>query len=60
MYMKPEGKGFLPPSIAGFHTRHTFSAAKAKQPQACQTCHMGFDHPQWECTSVRSTGSEVN
>ncbi len=30
------------------HTRHTFSVAEAKQPQACKTCHMGFDHPQWE------------
>lgn len=30
------------------HTRHTFSVAEARQPQACQTCHMGFDHPQWE------------
>lgn len=30
------------------HTRHTFSVEEARQPQACQTCHMGFDHPQWE------------
>ena len=33
------------------HTRHTFSVEEAKQPQACETCHMGFDHPQWEMYS---------
>ncbi len=30
------------------HTRHTFSTREANEPQACRTCHMGFDHPQWE------------
>ncbi len=30
------------------HTRHTFSTREASQPQACRTCHMGMDHPQWE------------
>ncbi len=30
------------------HTRHTFSTAEARRPEACSTCHMGFDHPQWE------------
>jgi len=30
------------------HTRHLFSAAEARRPEACGTCHMGFDHPQWE------------
>ncbi len=30
------------------HTRHTFSLDEARSPQACKTCHMGFDHPQWE------------
>ncbi len=30
------------------HTRHLFSKAEARQPEACKTCHMGFDHPQWE------------
>jgi hypothetical protein len=29
------------------HTRHTFSAKEARQPQACQTCHEGSDYPQW-------------
>ncbi|MBS1713788.1 MAG: cytochrome C [Armatimonadetes bacterium] len=38
------------------HTRHTFSVKEAKQPQACQTCHMGFDHPQWEMYSASKHG----
>ncbi len=38
------------------HTRHTFSVAEARQPQACQTCHMGFDHPQWEMYSSSKHG----
>ncbi|MFQ6132168.1 MAG: multiheme c-type cytochrome [Armatimonadota bacterium] len=39
------------------HTRHTFSAAEARKPQACQTCHMGFDHPQWEMYSTSKHGT---
>ena len=38
------------------HTRHTFSVAEAKSPQACETCHMGFDHPQWEMYSSSKHG----
>jgi hypothetical protein len=30
--------------------------AEAGQPQACQTCHMGFDHPQWEMFSGSKHG----
>ena len=33
------------------HTRHVFSAAEAREPVACGTCHMGPDHEQidmWE------------
>ncbi len=30
------------------HTRHTFSKQEARNPRACQQCHMGYDHPQWE------------
>jgi hypothetical protein len=39
------------------HTRHRFSAAEARKPQACQTCHMGFDHPQWEMYSTSKHGT---
>ncbi|GMV36499.1 MAG: hypothetical protein AMXMBFR61_10070 [Fimbriimonadales bacterium] len=38
------------------HTRHAFSLAEARQPQACQTCHMGFDHPHWEMYSSSKHG----
>ena len=38
------------------HTRHTFSVAEARSPEACQTCHMGFDHPQWEMYSGSKHG----
>lgn len=38
------------------HTRHAFSKAEARQPEACQTCHMGFDHPQWEMWSGSKHG----
>lgn len=43
-----EGHAFGVASCDACHTRHTFSVEEARQPQACQTCHMGFDHPQWE------------
>jgi hypothetical protein len=39
------------------HTRHTFSAAEARDPRACQTCHMGFGHAQWEMWSTSKHGT---
>lgn len=38
------------------HTRHSFKKSEAKDPRACQTCHMGFDHPQWEMWSSSKHG----
>jgi len=38
------------------HTRHSFSVAEAREPEACATCHMGFDHPQWEMYSTSKHG----
>lgn len=32
----------------GCHTRHTFSAAEARRPEACATCHNGVDHNEYE------------
>jgi len=46
--LKANGAGFGIASCDACHTRHTFSVKEAKQPQACQTCHMGFDHPHWK------------
>ncbi|MCA9544079.1 MAG: hypothetical protein KC613_06795 [Myxococcales bacterium] len=30
------------------HGGHRFSAAEAREPEACEACHMGPDHPQIE------------
>ena len=54
--LKENGSGFGLASCDACHTRHTFSTKEASQPQACQTCHMGFDHPQWEMYSGSKHG----
>jgi len=54
--LKKTGPGFGIASCDACHTRHTFSVEEARQPQACQTCHMGFDHPQWEMYSSSKHG----
>lgn len=50
------GSGYGNASCDACHTRHAFSKVEAQQPQACQTCHMGFDHPQWEMYSTSKHG----
>lgn len=43
--LNPDGsKG----SCNACHTRHSFSRAQARQPEACSKCHLGPDHPQKE------------
>jgi hypothetical protein len=54
--IKRKGAGFGVASCDACHTRHVFSVKEARQPQACQTCHMGFDHPQWEMYSASKHG----
>jgi predicted CXXCH cytochrome family protein len=54
--LKAEESGFGLASCDACHTRHLFSIDEARQPQACQTCHMGFDHPQWEMYSASKHG----
>ncbi|HBZ01693.1 MAG TPA: cytochrome C [candidate division Zixibacteria bacterium] len=54
--LKSEGQRFGVASCDACHTRHTFSVEEARQPQACETCHMGFDHPQWEMYSGSKHG----
>ncbi len=54
--LKNQGSIFGHASCDACHTRHTFSVDEARQPQACQTCHMGFDHPQWEMWSTSKHG----
>jgi hydroxylamine dehydrogenase len=54
--LKKTGAGFGVASCDACHTRHVFSVQEARQPQTCQTCHMGFDHPQWEMYSGSKHG----
>jgi formate-dependent nitrite reductase cytochrome c552 subunit len=35
-------------SCAACHSRHSFDAALARQPENCGKCHLGPDHPQKE------------
>ncbi len=43
--LNPDGsKG----SCNACHTRHSFSVAQARKPEACSKCHLGPDHPQKE------------
>jgi hypothetical protein len=39
------------------HTRHSFAKKEARDPRACQQCHMGYDHPQWEMWSSAKHGT---
>ncbi|MCQ4574044.1 MAG: hydroxylamine oxidoreductase [Candidatus Brocadiales bacterium] len=39
------------------HTRHSFSAAEGRRPEACMSCHMGPDHPDWETYSHSKMGT---
>lgn len=54
--LKGQGSGFGLASCDACHTRHLFSVEEARQPQACQTCHMGFDHPHYEMYSSSKHG----
>ena len=54
--LKEGGSMFGHGSCDSCHTRHLFSAEEARQPEACRTCHMGFDHPQWEMYSSSKHG----
>jgi hypothetical protein len=54
--LKKSGIAFGYASCDSCHTRHAFSLQEARQPQACQTCHTGFDHPQWEMYSGSKHG----
>jgi hydroxylamine dehydrogenase len=54
--LKKGGQLFGNAACDSCHTRHSFSVREARQPQACETCHMGFDHPQWEMYSGSKHG----
>ncbi len=39
------------------HTRHRFSLAEARKPEACDQCHLGPDHPQIEIYNESKHGT---
>jgi hydroxylamine dehydrogenase len=39
------------------HTRHSFDLKEARKPEACYTCHMGPDHPNYEAYMSSKHGS---
>jgi hypothetical protein len=39
------------------HTRHAFDLTEARKPEACHTCHMGPDHPNYESYMSSKHGS---
>ncbi len=44
-------------SCTSCHTRHKFSRAEARKPEACRKCHVGPDHPQIEIYNESSHGA---
>ena len=42
------------------HTRHEFSAAEARRPEACSTCHNGVDHNEYEAFTLSKHGVIYN
>jgi hypothetical protein len=38
------------------HTRHTFSVAEARRPEACKACHGDGDHMQWNAWAASKHG----
>ena len=53
---KASGRDYGAGSCDSCHTRHTFSVKEAREPQACKSCHMGFDHAQWEMYDASKHG----
>ena len=54
-------------SCSTCHSRHQFSLAQARRPDACTNCHMGPDHPQKEVyeeskhgTAYATHGDDMN
>ncbi len=54
-------------SCTSCHSRHRFSVSEARRPEACDSCHLGPDHPQIEIyeeskhgTIYKAFGDEFN
>ena len=43
-------------SCSACHSRHDFSARRARQPESCAKCHLGPDHPQKEIYEASKHG----
>jgi len=54
--LQDQGHDYGVASCDSCHTRHAFSVEEARQPEACATCHMGFDHAQWEMWTTSKHG----
>ncbi len=55
--MNPDGSRG---SCSSCHTRHKFSVAEARKPEACGQCHLGPDHPQIEIYEESKHGAIYN
>jgi len=44
-------------SCSSCHTRHSFSVMEARKPEACDSCHLGPDHPQIEIYNESKHGT---
>ncbi len=47
-------------SCTACHSRHSFSKAQARSPEACGKCHLGPDHPQIEIYTESKHGVIYN
>lgn len=61
----PAGVGTLYPdgsvgNCTVCHTRHQFSIAEARKPEACASCHLGPDHPNIEIYEESKHGQIYN
>jgi len=54
--MREAGISYGLASCDSCHTRHTFAKIEAQQPEACATCHIGYDQAQWEMYSTSKHG----
>ncbi|MEP6390766.1 MAG: multiheme c-type cytochrome [Halioglobus sp.] len=47
-------------SCTACHSRHTFSIAESRKPEACASCHLGPDHPNIEIYNNSKHGHIYN
>jgi hydroxylamine dehydrogenase len=47
-------------SCTSCHTRHRFAVSEARKPEACDSCHLGPDHPQIEIYEESKHGTIYN